>query len=456
MKRIYLILLTLSGFMVSSCLKNAPIISATQQTPFINAARQYFSDSILTSGGQPTEYKSKVGRTILWDQAQYLTLSKVEAILVPIQYHDPLFIKATFAGNNLFHLNDLTKLLIYKHPGESFHAEVLTAIPDSEYLRLPATTFRGYLLAEDWQGNLLNQYLYTQKDVRKYVPPTVQANYIVSYCNVIYGYNYGVNAPGDGYNWTQTSACYTMYVPERDNDVHGGLSGGVGSLLGTGGNGGLASAKNITIAPPNNRISNITDYLKCFTNVGGNDHQYTVTICVDQPKADSRTPWVFVTGGPIGSTNASNVVDVGHTFLIFSETYGGTTITRNVGFYPSGIVNPLNRTSQGALNNDEGHIYNISATFTLDNAQFFNMLNYVGRGNAPGYMYDLNKDNCTSYALHTLNQGGVNLPSTIGAWPNGMGNNPGDLGEDIRQMNNLPNMTKSTVDNYHPNVGNCN
>lgn len=149
-------------------------------------------------------------------------------------------------------------------------------------------------------------------------------------------------------------------------------------------------------------------------------------------------------------------MDVGHTFLIFSETYGSTTITRNVGFYPTGMVNPAYRSSQGKLNNDEGHTYNISATFTVNNAQFFTMVAYSERGNVPGFMYNLNTENCTSYALHTLSQGGLFLPSTIGTWLNGMGNDPGDLGEDIRQMASLANMTKSTVENFHPNMGNCN
>lgn len=449
MKRIYLILLTLSGFMASSCLKNAPAKIDLQQNPFINAARQYFTDSVLTSGSQPIDYKAKVGRTILWEKAQYLKLPTSDAILVPIQYKDPLFIKATFTGNNILHLDDLTKLLIYKHPGEPFHTEVLTAIPDTGYLRLPETSFRGYVLSEDWQGNTTSQYLYTQNGVRKYETPTTQASAIVRYCNVIYGYNYAINAPGDGYNWSQQSACYNMYLPDRQDDVHGGLGTGLGSK------GGSSSGINIAFIPPDNPIANIADYIKCFTNVGGTDHVYTVTICVEQPKPGLREAYKFTPGGPIGSIQAGNIVDVGHTFLVFTEQYGGTTITRNIGFYPSRGVTPKTPSAPGKLNNDENHSYNISATFTVTSSNFFLILNYAGKGGDASFNYNLDSENCTTFSLQALAQGGISLPSTIGSWPGGMGCNPGDLGEDIRQMSTLPNMTKGTVQNFHPNVGNC-
>jgi len=454
MRQAYLIIIALAGLMASSCLKTSPLVHSSADAAFKSAARGYFRDSVEGVPGIPGDYKSGITRTVNWEEAIYMKLSStVEGILVPVQYHDPLFVQASFGGYNLVHLDDLTKLLIYKRQGEPFHAELLTAIPDTGYLRDPSASFMGYVFAQNWWGNELGRYLYAKNEVLKYEPPTVQANSLIRSCNVIYGYNYGVNDPAGGYSWTQTGGCSYMYLPDRVDDVHGGLSGGLG-MTGGGGFGGGASR--IALAPPDNPIANIAEYFRCFTNVGGSDHRYAVTICVDQPVPNTRTPWTPVPGGPIGSSNAGNVVDVGHTFLVFTETYGGTTVTRNVGFYPTSMVTPANKTSQGKLNNDEGHEYNISATFTVTNAQFFTMLDFAGRGNTPGFLYNLNTENCSSYALQTLVQGGINLPSTMGTWINGMGNNPGDLGEDIRQMTPLANMTKSTVENYHPNVGNCN
>jgi hypothetical protein len=96
-------------------------------------------------------------------------------------------------------------------------------------------------------------------------------------------------------------------------------------------------------------------------------------------------------------------------------------------------------------------------TITVDNGQFFNILNYISQGNNAGFLYDLNTNNCTSFVLHALDAGNVVLPATTGTWPyGGFGYDPGDLGEDIRNMSLSPNMTRNTSYNYHPNKYTCN
>jgi len=55
-----------------------------------------------------------------------------------------------------------------------------------------------------------------------------------------------------------------------------------------------------------------------------------------------------------------------------------------------------------------------------------------------------------------LQAGFVNISSRIGSWTSGSGYDPGDLGEDIRNMPLSSNMSRNTVENPHPNVGNCN
>jgi hypothetical protein len=177
---------------------------------------------------------------------------------------------------------------------------------------------------------------------------------------------------------------------------------------------------------------------------------------VQQPDPGTRTPWTVSGSGATGSSAGSNPVDVGHTFLIFTQQTGSGTITRNIGFYPKTGVNPLSPVAQGILNNNAGDDYDISLTVQVTNTQFFNMLNYVSLGNNTGFNYDLNLNNCTTFALSTLNAGGVSLPRTTGSWLEGSGNDPGDLGEDIRAMTLTSGMTRSTADPAHPNTGNCN
>jgi hypothetical protein len=149
----------------------------------------------------------------------------------------------------------------------------------------------------------------------------------------------------------------------------------------------------------------------------------------------------------------TNPFGVGHVFLVFTETVGGSTITRNVGFYPGTLVHPLSPVAKGTLNNDEMHPYNISGSFNVNSFLFFNMLTYIIQNSTDAY--DLNNNNCTTFAINTLATGHIYLPSTIGSWLFGMGNDPGDLGEDIRATN-FAGMTRSTDQTVHMNAGVCN
>jgi hypothetical protein len=82
------------------------------------------------------------------------------------------------------------------------------------------------------------------------------------------------------------------------------------------------------------------------------------------------------------------------------------------------------------------------------------MLNYVAQN--AGATYNLSSYNCTSFTLRTLYAGDIYLPSTVGQWPGGSGNDPGDMGEDIRSMQLAAGQTRNTVSNPHPNLGTCN
>jgi len=448
-----LILLASIMPVLNSCLKSTDNLSNSKEKRFIAEAREFF-DKFTTEGGHIiVDYKSASPRTVLWDKAETFQVFTGYALTVPLEYKLPLFAKTEFTSNSIFHLNDLTELLVYCDSNRRFHLEVLTKLPDTNYLKDPTGTFSGFVLVDDWWGNNLGKYLLEHGETKSYHSSNYQAESIIRTCNYIYGYNYSTGDPGGGYSWVQAGGCYFLYLPDRVDDIHG--SGFSGRLGAGGGGGSSGNIINVPVTPPGNPIANMFDYMKCFTNVGGNDHSYTVTICIEQPVPGTRETYKPTDGGPIGSSDAGNIVDVGHTFLIFSERYGNTTITRNVGFYPSKGVTPRSPSATGKLNNDENHSYNVSASFSVTNAAFFSMLVFAARGNDPSFYYNLNSENCTTYALQTLAQGGINLPNTIGSWPGGMGCDPGDLGEDIRNMAPLPNMTKGTVQNFHPNIGNC-
>lgn len=202
-----------------------------------------------------------------------------------------------------------------------------------------------------------------------------------------------------------------------------------------------------------NAIGNIGDYNHCFDNVPGTDHKYTITICVDQPAASSRSSWAYSPGGSSGSASGGTPVDVGHTFLILTEVTPQKTITRNVGFYPYSGVSPVDPVDVGQLNNNEAHFYDVAVTATITSSQFFSALNFINGYSSKSY--DLNNNNCTNFALGAMTAAGVNILATTGSWIGGSGKNPGDLGEDLRIMPLSSNMTRKTKYTSHSNRGNC-
>jgi hypothetical protein len=417
-------------------------------------AAQYYIDSISVQG-HPVNYRAAQPKTIRWELAQVLPIGQGNGVLVPIVFENALLIKANFVGDQYFHLDYLTQLLFYKDSAGKNTAQVVTAFPDSNFFKDPTRPFTGIKFIEDWLGHPIEKLLYTPDGkIRRYAPNNKQPDLleVIQTCYSIVGYNYSPELD-ETESWSEPAGCSTGFIDDGSGEGTGGAAGSSGA-----GGGNSSAAASVTLLPGNSVIKSIQAYFQCFTNVGGNDHTYTVTVCVDQPDPNTRTPWATSQTGSSGSSSGNNPVNAGHTFLILSEAYGSTTITRNVGFYPAGNVSPWSVSSQGSLNDDDLHAYNISGSFTVNNAQFFNVLNFVTQGNNQGYLYNLNTNNCTTFVINAVAQAGINLPRTIGTWLDGAGNDPGDLGQDLRS-GNVPGMTLNLnggSENSHLNVGQCN
>lgn len=450
MKRILLFLIPL---VILSCQKRLPATSADQA--LVNQARKFFADSVDNSG-PALNYRAAQTRNVLWAQAAVKNVSGGEAVVVPVIYPSPMMVRTNFSGGYYFHLNYLTNLVIYRDSTARFHALAVTLLPDSSYFKDPLQPFSGIKFVESWQGDPIAKLLYSPgQPPRTYVPTdkTVDELEVIETCYTISGYNYSADDPDDGYSWTESGGCDASFLYLPDD---GGGAGGIGGGATGGGGGGNGNASATPIIPaPTSIIQSVKNYFQCFDNVGGNDHSYTITVCVDQPDPGTREPWTFTDGGSSGTSANGNPINAGHTFLILTESYPGTTITRNIGFYPSTSVSPVSPSSPGVFNDDDNHQYNISGSFTVDNAQFFTVLNYITAENTPGFLYNLNTNNCTTFAINAVAQAGINLPRTMGTWTDGAGDDPGDLGEDIRS-GSTPGMTVNTAPPAsHPNVGQC-
>ena len=177
----------------------------------------------------------------------------------------------------------------------------------------------------------------------------------------------------------------------------------------------------ILVSPLSNqyKINDINEYLKCFDN----NSSAVFTIYVDQPTANSNTAW---------SGNPANP-DVGHTFIAISQN----GIRRVLGFYPSTAVSLDNPSTIGICANDGNHQFDTSLTTVINPTQLTVLLHFIkNKANAP---YNLNTFNCTDFGMNCANLINISLASAYGTWGNsitgtGGGDNPGQLGQNIRSM----------------------
>lgn len=492
----------LTGFFVlgaaiagmSSCRKDGAVPDSLVGDA-ISAARNYV-ETMLRAGESDLDDSSSspyraASRELAWENAYLDSAAGFMQVWVPVHYRVHQYIHHTLDGHRLFNTDNLQWLRVWKGSSLMYRSELVTYFPDSNYA-YGSRLFSGIILVRNWNDKFVAEYkIGSGGDVQRlYVPGSGgrdgrsgageqfssvatgirqiksgerQANShqgldMITICFYSSGYNYAVAYRSDAFYWEIGLGCTDYFVDGGGSNralysgggPAGGGSGGGGSAPGPGNN--SAWTPNFEVNSGNRIIGDIRDYNKCFDNIAGYGHQYSVTLCVAQPVPGSRDAWGF-TSLQVGQS--ADLVSAGHTFLILTQSDAAGTITRNVGFYPKYSASPIQPVDQGQLSNDEEHGYNISVTYTMDNSQFFKVLEFVSHGNDAGFNYDLNSNNCSSFAIRALRSAGIVLPVSPGTWPNGEGFNPGDLGEDLRNMVLQPGMSRSTENKTHPNSGIC-
>jgi hypothetical protein len=458
---------------ICSCQKSNQL-SSDAPLNLIAEARAYFEASAMKTqtlaGGKASRAN---GRVPDWNTAVIAKLSFGEAVIVPVKHTGNKIVRPSFSNGAAYRLDDVVKLVLYYDEDGHMKADVLTLLPDNSSVESPGQ-FAGVMLVEDWTGESLYRMIVDkQNNVRIWKPGMATSGIVgsndsaigtellqrettvlssITLCRTLEGFNYSADDP-EGYYWSVFLGCDNYYSPNFQK-FRGGYSGGdAGQIGGGGGSSPISPANRFSVISATDPIRNFQLYSQCFSNLPGSDYSYQVMLCVSQPEPGTRETW-GVAGS--ASSGADPFVSVGHTFLILSQTTPTGTITRNVGFYPSTAVTPYSPVSQGQLSNDGNHDFDIAVNIDVTNSQFFQILQFVGNGNSQGYLYNLSSNNCTTFALNALGSAGVDLPKTQGSWLNGKGLNPGDLGEDLRNMNLPSNMKRTTTSGSHPNAGDCN
>ncbi|MFC5196079.1 hypothetical protein ACFPH8_12120 [Bizionia hallyeonensis] len=209
-------------------------------------------------------------------------------------------------------------------------------------------------------------------------------------------------------------------------------------------------------------INNLNDYLNCFDD-GKPVQNYGYVLYVDQPVDGTRNVFNYYNQTP------------GHTFFtLFKNNMDGTSVNLTIGFYPEGNdYKDLGNWDGPGIFQDNGypgdeHEYDIYITFDdISITQFNGIINDIQL--IANSDYDLDDNNCTNVAHNlAVNNLGFNMtPSTsdIPILP-GAGSciNPGDYGEDLREMMHNSNNPYSSnigipIDNYNDAItssGACN
>ncbi|MGC4231556.1 MAG: hypothetical protein QM594_00965 [Niabella sp.] len=221
---------------------------------------------------------------------------------------------------------------------------------------------------------------------------------------------------------------------------NGGGNQGGGSNGGSSNNDGAWTSNTVLFSkdPVGKKILNLTEELKCFSS----NQTGTVTLYVDQPVPNSTASW---SGSPLDP-------DVGHTWISISQG----NITRYIGLYPKHPIDIFNTSDTAKFVADQGHHFDVSLTITnVSGSGISSLVNWI-KGQENRY-YDLNTNNCTSFAVEAFEHIGISLPRTNGSWTNGGGLNPGNLGQDIRNAaitfsGGTKNTTGGSVGN---NSGQC-
>jgi hypothetical protein len=469
-----------------------------------------YSDLDFNSPFTPAELLSKATerKTVsikfpVWSKSSIHQVDGEHLVEVPLKYFTAQIVipnKDLLSSSELVKIMDASRsTLVFKKSGETLTTRIFTYIPDISYLQqfgsdfhevsyFQRSSFTGWVVIREWnekvvrfkrieKGEISGNYrVLSNEEKGKYLINTrsignaTYANMPMTFggfmaslglyeCSDYYENAGDEPTPEDCRTWVRIGNETDLPEIIVPDDLDSGE--------GCGGSGGGSGEVEFPDGFDENTLPDLTfvegaldeyylqpqtlnDFLACFTNEAGST--YSVTLAVDQPKYGSRDPYRI-------DPNDLDNPDVGHTYLIFEQKKAdGGIIRKSIGFYPSVSVSPRNPATTGVVLFETGnHEIDASVTTTLTYANFNLLISNSISNKSTGY--NLNSNNCTTWALNRLQSIGLTFPRTNGTWAWGMGRglNPGDLGEDLRTMQLAAGQVKSVSTRPMPqNVGTCN
>jgi RHS repeat-associated protein len=126
-------------------------------------------------------------------------------------------------------------------------------------------------------------------------------------------------------------------------------------------------------------------------------------------------------------------VVTGHSFIGLKDTTAHTET--KAGFYPKDTVTPVSPTTTGELKDDSNHSWNVKQEYKITDDQYNAVQQSISTDKGDtNLQYDLNTNNCTDWVMDTAGKAGITLPDATGTWPDGGGQSPGPLGQELKQQ----------------------
>jgi uncharacterized membrane protein YgcG len=253
-KHFVFLFLLLPAVFFNSCYEETSSVINTDGKLILDA-QKYFEAEVLPLNSQVSNnanlrrsYRGSLSKNVKWNNASTKSLTVGTGVVVPITFSEPLYAKR---GDNTsaLSINNTTYLLIYTGTDKLMHAEMVTSLPDENYLSNSRSkkSFSGIAIVEDWQGNFLKGYHYLNGAIRRLSYPSIGLSSAKVVCIITDWFTCVATEYGQSctYNYTETIC---QGSGGDDGGPTGGGGTGGGDYEGGGGSGGGDNADtNVTL-----------------------------------------------------------------------------------------------------------------------------------------------------------------------------------------------------------------
>lgn len=171
----YTIMVLVGGALVFVVACHKQDANTGQHSPadLIANARHFFESTVLpvqaSAGTLSQNPRAALPKTPIWGMAYTTKTAIGDMVVVPVAIKSNFYLK-TNHGNQSFSAGLFTSLVVYKDSQGSYHAELVTKIPDDSYVAdlSAGKQFSGVARIEDWQGNFIKGYHYSNGVTDRY------------------------------------------------------------------------------------------------------------------------------------------------------------------------------------------------------------------------------------------------------------------------------------------------